>query len=760
MVPTNAIELAEALRQSDLLSRQQLAQIAPLISQVADPQELAFALVQRGWLTSYQAEQSLAGKASELVIGGCTLLEPIGSGGMGLVLKGIQKRLNRTVAVKLIRPDVVSKNVGAIRRFRREAMAVAQLSHPNIVIIYDADEVGEINYLVMEYVDGPDLGRLVGETGPLPVTMAAEFIRQAALGLQHAYEAGLVHRDIKPSNLLVARRDSIRKPAKESAGPNSGWHLWWDSVAQGIVKILDMGLARSEAEIESQTSLTREGAMLGTPDFVAPEQARDASSADIRADIYSLGCTFYFLLTGRPPFPEGTAIEKLVKHQIEQPAPIEQLRPDVPASVAGVMRKMMAKDASRRYQQPTELADALAEVLTLPALHGLGPAVTVGALTPTPTPSPPTPPTFPRAPNLGDPYSILQPSANLPPATPSSHGSTLTEQPVAVVTAHSLQQATTDTTVEDVSPVEARKIAVLRAHSGPVMALAFAPDCRSLATGGLDRSLRVWYLSQPPREQALLQEPLLGDLQRLAFSPNGQTIVTGAASFDDRMWCWHWRKPLRQDRFTFDGAPSYSDSVAFSPDGAVVASAVGESVWCWTMTEDAPRKKTVIRTEGADVRMVAFRPEHSNIVTGHADGAVQIWKAGWLGSRPIANLDGHSDCITCLAFSSDSALLASAAKDHTVRIWDGAGASKKAKAIIPEIRGIVRQMLFLPDSQYLLTISDAGQAVVWTWIDGGRVCEWKLSQSIICSLALSNDGGTVAAGSSDGTVTLYDLAAE
>src|SRR5262249_33340942 len=189
-------------------------------------------------------------------------------------------------------PDWLS-NRNSVHRFHREIQAVAQLSHPNMVIAHDAASEGNTHFLVMEYVDGTDLATLVHKLGPLPVGHACEYIRQAAEGLRHAAERGLVHRDIKPSNLLLSQQDG---------GP-------------GMVKILDMGLARlhtpDEAEeAASTTALTQEGAVMGTADYISPEQATNAHRVDIRSDLYSLGCTFYFLLTGQAPFPGGTFMEK------------------------------------------------------------------------------------------------------------------------------------------------------------------------------------------------------------------------------------------------------------------------------------------------------------------------------------------------------------------------------------------------------------------------------------------------------------------
>jgi len=237
--------------------------------------------------------------------------------------------------------------VVALRRMRLEPCGsaalrfVGKVDHPNIVLAYDADKINGTHMLVMEYVDAAnDLARLVENYGPLPVEKACEYIRQAALGLQHAHEQGLVHRDIKPNNLLVT--------------------------ADGkTIKLLDMGLARLEQleDANQSTLLTQAGTGLGSADYIAPEQVLNAHTADIRADIYSLGCTLYFLLTAQVPFPGDSVPKKLLKHQREEPKPVERLRPDVPPGVVAVLRKMMAKKPDERYQTPAEVAAVLSSVL-------------------------------------------------------------------------------------------------------------------------------------------------------------------------------------------------------------------------------------------------------------------------------------------------------------------------------------------------------------------------------------------------------------
>ncbi|MGC3972124.1 MAG: protein kinase [Pirellulales bacterium] len=223
-------------------------------------------------------------------------------------------------------------------RFYREARAAAAVEHPNIVRAYDVDNDGDIHFLVMEFVEGHDLQKIVDSGGVLPYETAVEYVRQAAAGLAHAHSVGLVHRDIKPANLLVDLK--------------------------GTVKVLDMGLARFDDD-DKQASLTQmhEENVLGTADYLAPEQARDSHSVDARADLYSLGCTLYFALTGHPPFNEGTLTQRLLAHQNKEPAPITNDRPDAPKDLLAIARKMMAKDVAQRYATATDVEQALTQWL-------------------------------------------------------------------------------------------------------------------------------------------------------------------------------------------------------------------------------------------------------------------------------------------------------------------------------------------------------------------------------------------------------------
>ena len=297
-----------------------------------DGDELARLLIAEKKLTSWQAQQIHSGKGQALVLGNYVVLDKLGQGGMGMVLRAEHRRMGRQVALKVLSPAIV-ESPEALRRFQREVQAAARLHHPNIVLAYDADEEAGTHFLVMEYVPGSDLTSLVRKNGVLSLDNAIHCILEAARGLEYAHGEGIIHRDIKPANLLLD--------------------------AKGRVKILDMGLARLDSASGPQDELTGTGQIMGTVDYMAPEQAINTKSADARADIYSLGVTFWFLIAGRPMYSGETVIEKLMAHQTRGIPSLREQNDEVTPGVEAVFRKMVAKQPADRYQSMGEVIQAL-----------------------------------------------------------------------------------------------------------------------------------------------------------------------------------------------------------------------------------------------------------------------------------------------------------------------------------------------------------------------------------------------------------------
>ncbi len=336
-------ETVTALDELGLIARTEAEEFLAQLSPDQRPQDgtsLIEAFAQRGRLTAYQAEALRDQPHKPLRLSNYLLLDLIGAGGMGRVFRALHERMERVVALKVLHEKTIESRE-AIDRFHREVKAAARLHHPHIVTAYDADEDQGHHFLVMEYVAGRDLAALVKQ-GPLPLGKALRYTAQAARGLEYAHGEGVIHRDIKPANLLL----------------NS----------KGVVKVLDMGIARVAAtdqsgEAVTQAELTQAGMILGTVDFMAPEQAIDSKSADHRADIYSLGCTLYFLLTGTPLHTGKNIIEKIIAHREREAPPLLALRPDAPPALDDLVRRMTSRLPENRVASMTEVALALEAIL-------------------------------------------------------------------------------------------------------------------------------------------------------------------------------------------------------------------------------------------------------------------------------------------------------------------------------------------------------------------------------------------------------------
>lgn len=396
-MPPTVEEFARNLTQSGLMTGDEFARWKeglPSDKRRDDSQSLALELVSSGKLTRYQAASVFQGKTEGLVLGRYVVQEKIGAGGMGQVYKAFDKRLERVVALKLVKVNALAAEAApqlpaangprqvklpaaeAVAQLFREAKTAARMQHPNIVTVHDADEAEGVFFVAMEYIDGRDLSAIVKERHPLPLEDAVDYIMQAARGLAYAHGRGVVHRDIKPANLVL---DSL-----------------------GTIKILDLGLARhvDDAESESDTGqggLTQAGQVVGTVDFMSPEQAEDMRQADERSDIYSLGCTLYFLLSGKPPYSADTLIRKFLSHR-EWPIPsLRDLRPEAPQALDALFRRLVAKRPEDRLSSMQEFIAELSACFAPPPPPIATPELPkeVAAQGPLPRPPPLPPPVKP-----------------------------------------------------------------------------------------------------------------------------------------------------------------------------------------------------------------------------------------------------------------------------------------------------------------------------------------------------------------------------
>lgn len=343
--------LVKALSQSKVLGPNQLQEVQALLKRFNDPRSLARELIERKILTPYQANQLMQGGGKELVLGPYIILQRLGDNALGQVYKARHQHMNRLVSLTVVREDLLAQPE-AVPQFYQEVQAVSQLTHPHLVCAYDAGPIGKTHFFAQEYVEGIDLERLVKQSGPLPVGPAITFVRQAALGLQHAFERRLMHHDLRPVNLLVTRFTGQGDP---SYGPDQTPQPTAEQLKGALLKVCNLGLTMLQPKSRQGGAPNVEGFY----DFAAPESSQTAKLFDIRSNLYSVGCIFYFLLAGKVPFPGGDSSVRLKKHQLEEPPPLSSLRTDVPRPIEDVIRKLMAKKPEGRFQTPAELIAAL-----------------------------------------------------------------------------------------------------------------------------------------------------------------------------------------------------------------------------------------------------------------------------------------------------------------------------------------------------------------------------------------------------------------
>jgi WD40 repeat protein/serine/threonine protein kinase len=672
----------------------------------------------------------------------------VGVGGMGVVYQAQHLLMDRVVALKVIHRQLVEKPAAA-ERFRREVKAAARLAHPNIVTAHDADQVGDRHFLVMEYVPGVTLAQRVADQGPLSPAQACDYIRQAALGLQHAHERGMVHRDLKPHNLMLT--------------------------PQGQVKILDFGLARLGQEPAGD--LTESGTVMGSTDFLAPEQADDPHLADIRADLYSLGCTLFFLLTGRPPFPEGTLMQKLKAHALRKPPMLAAIRADLPAGLEQVVQRLLAKEPSRRFQNPAEVAEALAPFATLSR-------------------RPEKPTRRPRWRRLAVAasalclllasvivYRVATDRGDIIIETDEPDVEVVVKQGEKVVTildGKTKQKVTlntgeytlslgsdADSLTMDLPPtfvlrrgdkhivtikrLPAGEITHWKAHDRQVI-LALDPTGKILASAGEDGKIRLWNVIDGKELRSW--QAHTGMVLDLVFSPDGKTLASG--SFDHTLkW---WETQTGKQRRSVEAADPWF--LRFTADGKSLFAGVNANGKGGTLrrVDLETQKDKDLANYDTFIFNVALGVDRRTLAIS-TDSKVRIWDT--IDEKETLQFETANQQVNTVVFHPSGKLLAVGGDKPDLGLWDLSG---NAKVTMAGLKQIVLRVAFSPDGKLLVSgggswraPDGSGEIKVWDSATGKEVSPLGKVLSCVSRLVVTADGKTCFTGHFDGSIRKWRL---
>jgi WD40 repeat protein len=685
----------------------------------------------------------------------------LGTGGMGTVWLAEHQVMHRPVAIKVIRPDLLARP-GATSRFLREVRAAAKLHHPHIVTAFDAEPAGDSCLLVMEYVPGETLGERL-ESGPLPLVEALKAVRDAARGLAHAHAHGLVHRDVKPHNLIRS--------------------------ADGTTKVLDFGLAgvgAGEGIAAAGEGLTGAGMVVGTPDYIAPEQIADPHAADARADVYGLGCTLYHLLAGRSPMPDGSVMEKLAAQRTRPMDPI----PGLPTAVAAVLAQMTAKDPNERYQSADEVVAALercirmvdpvrrrrrrfaaiaAGVLFAGLLIAAGVVLKIQRDNQEIT----------VATNDDDIEVVMKRKGDVLRVVDKKTGQaweidTAKNEIAAADTPEGLAVKLPDTEPfvlrrngRDVFTVtRVAKAAVATAgvgevrrfdgHFGPVACVAISRDGTRAVTGSgdleghSDLTARIWDVATGREVHRL--EGHTAAIRAVAFSHDGHRVLTGGWDGTVRLWDADTGKELH----LFRDSNVLIHGVAFSRDGKWAVSGgivVGQmgSIRMWDL-----EKKTAIDRFGRQpfqVFAVAVSPDDRYVLSGGHDGRARLWEADT--GKEVRRFEGHSGFVLDVAFSPDGRRALTASADQTIGLWD-VDTGKPLRWMDGHI-GEVSGVAFSPDGGRAVSSGKDKTIRLWDLETGKELAAFTGHTDWAFGVAYAPDGRHALSASFDKTVRLWRL---
>ena len=688
-------------------------------------------------LTPYQAGAVLQKKTKGLVLGNYVVLDKLGAGGGGMVFKARHRKLDRVVALKVLPPSV-NKDPAAVLRFEREVSVAAQLRHPNLVAALDADEFQGLHFLVMEYVEGRDLAALVDAEGPLPPDRAVPLIVQAARGLEAAHAAGIVHRDIKPSNLMVDR--------------------------EGTVKVLDMGLARLTGAAEGlDRALTQAGSMMGTADYMAPEQGYDAARADGRSDIYSLGCTLYTLLTGRAPFTGDSLVQRVLAHR-DQPIPSV---PDAPPALDRALRLMMAKDPAHR--QPS-MAAVIADLEGFASAPGRRPRPRVGRLAAAAglivaASLGVAAALWPRG--AGEVAALAPAGPRVTPKAPAVSAPAPKPAPIPTQ-APTVAPAPTPTDPQPQKPRPRPRLALsrsggieeagrLKGHEHRrVDGVAASPDGRRALSAGYDGTIRLWDLGT---RQELALGVHLGPAYAVSFLADGRRALS--AGEDGSVHLWDLGDPgdgrVLRELANLPGPGGRVFALAASPattPALGIAGGAGGTVVALDL--DARREVRRFRQDGR-ITSLAFLPDAHHALSGGSDRTVRVWDLSAPDGSPseARRLDAGSR-VLCLACSPTGRRALSGGHDGALTLWDLSGPDRVP---LPGHPGDVLAAAFLTED-LALTADLAGALILWDLPRHREHSRTPAPGPGHRGLALLPDGRRALTADEDGVIRLWNLPVE
>jgi WD40 repeat protein/predicted Ser/Thr protein kinase len=711
------------------------------------------------------------------------LLDEIARGGMGVVYKARQRNLGRVVAVKLILAGSLAGKE-FVQRFRTESAAAAILQHPNIVAIHDVGVHDGRHYFSMDYVEGQNLAQLVGQQ-PLPASKAARYVQIIAEAIHYAHERGILHRDLKPSNVLI-------------------------DAANDQPRITDFGLAR---RLDGNSSLTLTGQVLGSPNFMPPEQAGGGHGKVGRpSDVYALGGILYHLLTARAPFQADSLDHLLTQVLQAEPVSPRLLNPSVPRDLETIALKCLEKEPSRRYQTARELADELGRFLRREPIHA-------------------RPITAPqklwrwgrRKPVLAL-LIVLLHVVGAAGLTGIVWQWRRAEHQLYVANMNVVQHRWEQNHVSRVrellkgtatSPERGfewyywqrqlhLELMALRGHTGPVLAVAYAPDGQRIVTGSADHTARVWDVASG---KALTLRGHGDPVKSVAFSPDGQRVLTGSWDGTARLWdattgtnsltlngheaaifsvafsangqrivtgSWDgtakvWDAVTGTNLLTFSGHTNRIWAVAISPDGQrIVSGGWDQTAWVWDAASGGELRKLV--GHGGAVLSVAFSPDGQSVVTGSQDRQAKVWDAA--NGAMLHTLRGHEASVFSVGFSPDGKFIISGSGDQTARVWDtasgeelrafkGHGSQIGSVAFSPDGQRIVTgggAVRFSPDGRFVdANIEEDPTAKVWAAGGGMEALTLEGHTNAVTSVDFSADGRLVLSGSYDGTARVWDV---